>query len=278
MRIVTILGPGGKRHMPLAEFFVGPRKTALKSDELLAEILIPTENLGKPTHFLKFGLRKGQALALVNVASSIWVDWDKNTFMAPRVALGAVAPKVIHATSAESFLDGRPITPEAMEEAGKLAAGDAKPISDMRASAEYRRDLIAVLTKRALEGAYELARRARSEAQSENEGEHMAKVTHDRQRRAAHGAVAPETTLLRMLRDEFQLTGSKLGCDVGDCGACTVIVDGKSVNSCLMLAGAGRRPRRAHHRRARDRWSSCTRCSSCSRKRGRCSAGSADRA
>jgi carbon-monoxide dehydrogenase medium subunit len=149
--------------MPLAEFFVGPRKTALKSDELLAEIIIPTENLGKPTHFLKFGLRKGQALALVNVASSIWVDWDRNTFKAARVALGAVAPKVIHATSAESFLDGRPITPEAMEEAGKLAAGDAKPISDMRASAEYRKDLIAVLTKRTLEGAYALARARRSE-------------------------------------------------------------------------------------------------------------------
>jgi carbon-monoxide dehydrogenase medium subunit len=156
--VVTLLGPGGRRQMTLADFFVGPRKTALKPDELLVEILIPKENLGKPTRFLKFGLRKGQALSLVNVAASLWVDWDKQTFIAPRIALGAVAPKVIHATTAETFLEGRAITPDAMAEAGRLAVGDAKPISDFRASADYRRDLIAVLTKRALEGAFELAR------------------------------------------------------------------------------------------------------------------------
>ena len=160
--IVSILGPGGKRQMPLADFFVGPRKTALKPDELLAEIIIPTENLGKPTHFQKFGLRKGQALALVNVASSFWPDGKKN-FTAARVALGAVAPKVIHATTAEAFLEGKPITPENMAEAGKLAVTDAKPISDMRASAEYRRDLVAVLTKRTLEGAWALAQKKKSE-------------------------------------------------------------------------------------------------------------------
>ena len=154
---VTLLGPAGRRQMPLDEFFVAPRKTALKPDELLVEILIPKESLGKPTHFLKFGLRKGQALALVNVAASFWVDWSKQTFVAPRIALGAVAPKVMHASAAEAFLDGRPISPEAMIEAGRLAAGEAKPITDFRASAEYRRDLIAVLTKRALQGAYELA-------------------------------------------------------------------------------------------------------------------------
>jgi carbon-monoxide dehydrogenase medium subunit len=161
--IVTVLGPSGRRSMPLAEFFVGPRKTALRHDELLVEILIPKASVGKPTAFLKFGLRKGQALALVNVAGSFWVDWGKQAFVAPRVALGAVAPKVIHATSAEAYLDGRAISPEAMVEAGRLAAGDAKPITDFRASAEYRRDLIAVLTKRALEGAYELAKAKRAE-------------------------------------------------------------------------------------------------------------------
>src|SRR4051812_23393874 len=110
--IVTVAGPAGKRQMPLTEFFVGPRKTVLKSDELLVEIIIPKENVGKPTHFLKFGLRKGQALALVNVAASFWIG-DGNTFKAPRVGLGAVAPKVIHATSAETYLEGKPITPEA---------------------------------------------------------------------------------------------------------------------------------------------------------------------
>jgi carbon-monoxide dehydrogenase medium subunit len=158
---VTLLGPAGSRTMALAEFFVGPRKTALEPDELLVDILVPKENLGKPTCFLKFGLRKGQALALVNVAASIWVDWDRHTFAAPRIALGAVAPKVIHAATAETYLEGRGIDPVAMAEAGRLAVGDAKPISDFRASAEYRRDLIAVLTQRALEGAYRLAQTKR---------------------------------------------------------------------------------------------------------------------
>jgi len=159
--VVAIAGPAGRRQVPLAEFWLGPRKTVLKTDELLAEIIIPKKNLNKPTHFLKFGLRKGQALALVNVAASLFVDWDKHVFVAPRIALGAVAPKVIRAPQAEAYLEGRMITPEAMAEAGRVAVGDAKPISDFRASAEYRRDLIAVLTKRALEGAYALAKAKR---------------------------------------------------------------------------------------------------------------------
>jgi carbon-monoxide dehydrogenase medium subunit len=159
--MVTVAGPEGHRQMPLTDFFVGPRKTVLQPSELLVEIIIPKESVGKPAHFLKFGLRKGQALALVNVAAATWVDWDKNTFVAPRIALGAVAPKVIHAPSAEAYLDGKTITPEAMVEAGRLAVNDAKPINDFRASAGYRRDLIAVLTKRALESAWELAQKKR---------------------------------------------------------------------------------------------------------------------
>lgn len=152
--LVTVAGPGGRREMPLTELFVGPRKTVLKPEELLVEIVIPAKNVGKPTDFLKFGLRKGQALALVNVASSLWVEPKKNTFVAPRIALGAVAPVVIRAPEAEAYLEGKQITTEAMTEAGRIAAGEARPISDFRASAAYRRDLIATLTRRTLENAY----------------------------------------------------------------------------------------------------------------------------
>jgi carbon-monoxide dehydrogenase medium subunit len=161
--LVTVVGAAGRRQLPLAEFFSGPRKTVLKFGELLAEIVIPKRNLGKPTDFQKFGLRKGQALALVNVAASLWVDWDKHAFVAPCIALGAVAPTVMRAPEAEAFLEARAITPEAMAEAGRIAAAEAKPISDFRAPAQYRRDLVAVLTRRALANAYARATTRRPE-------------------------------------------------------------------------------------------------------------------
>lgn len=158
--LVTLLGRAGRRQVPLTEFFAGPRKTVLGPAELLAEIVIPKRNLGKPADFQKFGLRKGQALALVNVAASVWLKGEQPRFVEPRIALGAVAPTVIRAPQAEAYLEGRAATPEAMAEAGRIAAGEGKPISDFRASAEYRRELIAVLTRRALEHACALARAA----------------------------------------------------------------------------------------------------------------------
>jgi CO/xanthine dehydrogenase FAD-binding subunit len=161
---VATVSPRGKRRLPLAELFVGPRKTSLKPDEIVTEVIVPKANLGKPAAFLKFGLRKGQALALVNVAAACWVDFKKSSFVQPRIALGAVAPTVIRATRAEAYLEGKPIGLEAMTEAGRIAASEAKPISDFRASAEYRRDLIETLTRRALETACTRAKLAAQEA------------------------------------------------------------------------------------------------------------------
>ena len=149
---VTVAEQDGRRHLPLTEFFVGPRQTALTPDEVLVDILIPTAMLGRPTSFLKFGLRKGQALALVNAAASVAVE--NGRIIDVRIALGAVAPTVIRAVEAERFLVGKdPNDTEALREAAAIAVTEARPIDDFRASMAYRRELIAVGTFRVLEEA-----------------------------------------------------------------------------------------------------------------------------
>lgn len=154
---VVIAGPAGERELPLSAFFVGPRRTALGPCELLKEIIVPAASLGKPARFLKFGLRKGQALALVNAAVSLRADGDAPRFTDVRIALGAVAPTVMRASAAEAHLEGRAVTPVAMAEAARIAAGEARPIDDFRASAGYRRELVTVLVQRALSQASSLA-------------------------------------------------------------------------------------------------------------------------
>ena len=152
---VTVAGPDGSRRMPLTEFFVGPRKTILAPHELLIDVIIPKRNLGKPTNFYKFGLRKGQALALVNAASSLWVEDGK--FKDVRISLGAVSPVVVRAPNAEAVLEGKPVSDDLISEAGKIAITECNPIDDFRASLDYRRDLIDVLTRRTLQAAVEIA-------------------------------------------------------------------------------------------------------------------------
>ena len=154
---VTIVRPGALRRAPLGALFAGPRSTTLAHDELILDVTVPATSFRKPMAFLKFGLRKGQALSLVNVAAGFWPETDAPVLRDTRIALGAVAPTIMRASEAERYLDGRDVGSPAMEDAGRIAAGEASPISDFRASAEYRRELIAVLTGRALESAWRRA-------------------------------------------------------------------------------------------------------------------------
>lgn len=153
---VTVIGTDGEREMPIEEFFVGPRKTVLKPDELLQSLFIPKENLGKPSHFLKHGLRKGQALALVNAAAALRLEGD--TIVKPRLALGAVFPTPLRCVETEAFLDGKPATEEVINEAADIAVSEARPIDDFRSSAKYRRHIIRVFSKRVLTRSAEIAR------------------------------------------------------------------------------------------------------------------------
>ena len=154
---VTVVGPDGSREMPVEDFFVAPRKTALEPGELLESIFIPKASLGKPSAFLKHGLRKGQALALVNGAAALWLD-KKGKIVEPRLALGAVAPTPLRAVKTEAFLAGKEATDKVIDEAANIAVSETKPIDDFRASANYRRQIIKVFTQRVLKESVRIAR------------------------------------------------------------------------------------------------------------------------
>ena len=151
--LVTVAGKDGQRQISLEELFAAPHCSSLGPDELLVEILVPAAQLGKPSCFAKIGRRRALTLALVNAAASVEVDGAKDRLVRVRLALGAVAPTPIRARKAEAFLAGKPVRGECLAEAAQIAAGEAAPIDDFRATAKYRRDLIMVLTRRVIEGA-----------------------------------------------------------------------------------------------------------------------------
>ncbi|MBI4489757.1 MAG: xanthine dehydrogenase family protein subunit M, partial [Deltaproteobacteria bacterium] len=136
---VQIVGTSRERAIALEDFFLGPGKTVLENGEILAEIVIPDQ----PTtgsNYIKFGLRRAGALAVAGVASSVTVS--DGTCRDVRIVLGAVAPTPMRALEAENILRGKKLSQELIDEAGRGAAAESKPISDLRGSIEYRRNLV----------------------------------------------------------------------------------------------------------------------------------------
>ncbi len=144
---VKLVGAKGERSLPLEDLFTGPGKTVIAQDEIITEIVIPDQEM-TGSNYIKFGLRAAGALAVVGVA--VAVNVDNGVIKDARVALGAVAATPVRAKKTEEFLKGKKITDDLLAEAGVMASGECKPISDIRASAEYRTDLVRVFTKRAL--------------------------------------------------------------------------------------------------------------------------------
>lgn len=144
--------------MPLEELLFEPHCSALAPDELLVEIVIPSQNLGRASAFEKYRRRKGLSLAVVNAAAAVELDAAGERIISAAIGLGAVAPTTIRARQAEELLAGQLIRTKTLAEAARIAAQETSPIDDFRASASYRRDLVVVLTRRVLEGAIARAR------------------------------------------------------------------------------------------------------------------------
>lgn len=147
---VKIVGSRGQRMLPLEEFFVGPGLTVLDK-EILTEIIVPPLPPHTQGVYMSISRRRAVDLALVGVAVAVTLDRDKGKWKEVKIALGAVAPTPMRARKAEKILSGKKIGAALMEEAAQMATDEARPISDLRASAWYREEMVRVLVQRALE-------------------------------------------------------------------------------------------------------------------------------
>lgn len=146
--VAAIAGPRGRRTLPLREFFAGPGATALTPGELLVAIELPARPEPWRAAFERLDQRRAMDIALVSVAAALRLEGGR--VAEARVALGAVAPTPLRATAAETALVGRPLDAAALDAAAQAAMAQARPITDHRASAEYRRAMVGVLVQRAL--------------------------------------------------------------------------------------------------------------------------------
>jgi CO/xanthine dehydrogenase FAD-binding subunit len=152
-----IVGPEGERVIPVETFCTGPGRNVLRNDELLVSLHLPAPPPRFGARYLRFIPRNEMDIAEVGVGASVVLDPSRDRFVSARVALGAVAPTPLFVEEAGASLAGQPVTDEAVAAAAAIAQATARPITDMRGTAEHRRHLVGVLTRRALRGAIERA-------------------------------------------------------------------------------------------------------------------------
>ncbi len=140
---VRLVGPEGERELPVREFIVGPRKTALKNGELVRCVFLPYPEGQPHSFFRKVGRRRALVIAVASLGALVWVRSGR--VERARLALGSVAPTVLRPQEVEEALVGRPVVPEAWVDLVPLLSATTHPISDLRASADYRRKVAGAL-------------------------------------------------------------------------------------------------------------------------------------
>jgi carbon-monoxide dehydrogenase medium subunit len=259
--VVTLTSTRGTHSLPLHEFYTGVRRTVMQPDEVLTDLAFPALRPNERGMFIKIALRRAQAISVVNAAVIVELDTSHGLSLSEhpvrraRIALGSVAPTIVRCPEAEAALVGRPLSPESIAHAAELARSAAKPISDVRGSAEYRLEMVRVAVRRALRA---IARGEERGALPERPvllqtADHSRQTPDDRHQssvihRADDAIVttingrevtltgASDKTLLRALREEAKQMGTKEGCAEGECGACTVFLDGAAVMACMVPA------------------------------------------
>ena len=245
----------GERTVPLSEFYTGLRQTVMHPNELLTHIQFKPLQANQRGIFIKLGLRQAQAISVVNIAVILGFADQGTTITSARISLGSVAPTIIRVASAEAYLVGKSLTSEVIRDTALLVSAAPQPIDDIRSTASYRTEMLKTLTSRALrhlQGGTErdthpsdpaflwgsqtfpvpsvLPKRVRHE---DNAGDTIT-TTVNGQVYTCTGGV--NKTLLHFLRENVGLTGTKEGCGEGECGACTVFLDGVAVMACMVGA------------------------------------------
>lgn len=255
---VTLKSHKAQRNVPLAKFYTGVRKTVMQPDEMLVDIHFPAlkqdaSGRRQTGIFLKMGLRRAQAISVLSTA--IVLDQKGDAVEKAAIVMGAVAPTVIHADDAERALQGTLLNENLIDKAAEMAAQAAAPIDDIRSSAAYRREVLRVLVRRGLQSLLHpdentpqlpdrppllwgesnptKSRLSTSLVFHEDAPEPIETTINGKAYRFQTGH---QKSLLDLIRDEGGLTGSKEGCAEGECGACTVYLDGVAVMACLVPA------------------------------------------
>jgi xanthine dehydrogenase iron-sulfur cluster and FAD-binding subunit A len=246
---VTLRSQQGERSVALNEFYLGVRRTIMQADEMLVDISFPALKENQRGCFIKYALRRAQAISLVNTAIILTIDAE-GLIESAAITMGAVAPTIIHAGAAEHYLLGKELTEATIHEASRLAKADTRPITDVRGSASYRKAMVGVIVQRGLLAIAENKEKTnfpldavflRTKAAKVVEAGPLVHSGHEEivthiNGKEYHFPEGHNKSLLRLLREEGMLVGTKEGCAEGECGACTIHLDGAAVMSCLVPA------------------------------------------